>query len=475
MGIPSYFSFVIRNYSNILKNLNFFTHSDNKIHALLMDCNSIIYDSLRDMQEEKYSGEVETELIRRTINKIEGYIYSINPSKYVYITFDGEAPAAKVKQQRYRRVMSNVLNNGKDVFWDKNNITYGTPFMDKLNKQIYSYFQNKNYGMKLFVSCSDKFGEGEHKIMDFIRDFNMRNDNIVIYGLDSDLIMLSIFQSHLCKTIYVFREAPQFLLSSIPSSIVSKDEVYFVDIKLLMKHIVDELGDTDSHRAYDYVFFCFLLGNDFLPHIPCLNIRTNGFDILYNTYKRIFSKTTKYLVSRDFKIQWDNVKRLFKEIAKIEEKMVIEEYKNRKKFSRYKIDMSSEQGIDNYIGNIPCFFRYSEHYINPTEEFWETRYNKLIFKTKKEEDIINIVNDYKMGLQWVFNYYFTGKCSDLWYWKYSQGPLVKYISDMTTDDIEQIACNNKPIALGDYQLKNDEELTWEFKKYLWEGHLVNVV
>ena len=293
MGIPSYFSFIIRNYSNILKNMDFFTPSDNKIHALLMDCNSIIYDSLRDMQDEDFKGDIDKELISRTIKKIEYYIYLIKPSKYVYITFDGQAPTAKVKQQRYRRVLSNVLTKGKSVYWDKNNITFGTPFMENLNTEVYNYFKKRQYGMKIFISCSDEYGEGEHKLMDFIRDFNLKNDNVVIYGLDSDLIMLSIFQSHLCKSIYVFREAPQFLKSSIPSSIINKDEIYFVDIKLLMSYIVEELGDTDIHRAYDYVFFCFFLGNDFLPHIPCLNIRTNGFEILYNIYKTLFSNTDK--------------------------------------------------------------------------------------------------------------------------------------------------------------------------------------
>jgi len=474
MGIPSYFSFIIRNYSNILKNMDFFTPSDNKIHALLMDCNSIIYDSLRDMQDEDFKGDIDKELISRTIKKIEYYIYLIKPSKYVYITFDGQAPTAKVKQQRYRRVLSNVLTKGKSVYWDKNNITFGTPFMENLNTEVYNYFKKRQYGMKIFISCSDEYGEGEHKLMDFIRDFNLKNDNVVIYGLDSDLIMLSIFQSHLCKSIYVFREAPQFLKSSIPSSIINKDEIYFVDIKLLMSYIVEELGDTDIHRAYDYVFFCFFLGNDFLPHIPCLNIRTNGFEILYNIYKTLFSNTDKYLINKHFGIEWNNVKYIFNEIYKIEEKMMIEEYNNRKKFSRYRTDFSSEKGIDDYVQNIPCFFRYSEEYINPIEPYWETRYNKLILKTKDKNEIINIVNDYKNGLQWVFNYYITGKCNELWYWKYSQGPLVKDIRHMSDNIVEIITCNHPEIVLGKYELDDNENLSWEYKKYLWEGHIVSV-
>ena len=39
MGIPSYFSYIIRNYSNIIRK------DCNRVQLLLMDCNSIIYDS----------------------------------------------------------------------------------------------------------------------------------------------------------------------------------------------------------------------------------------------------------------------------------------------------------------------------------------------------------------------------------------------------------------------------------------------
>ena len=46
MGIPSYFSFIVKNYSNIIKNLSYFYDVNNQLDHLYMDCNSIIYDAV---------------------------------------------------------------------------------------------------------------------------------------------------------------------------------------------------------------------------------------------------------------------------------------------------------------------------------------------------------------------------------------------------------------------------------------------
>jgi 5'-3' exonuclease len=43
MGIPYYFSYLIKNHSLIISNIKFL---NNNIHNLFLDCNSLIYDSL---------------------------------------------------------------------------------------------------------------------------------------------------------------------------------------------------------------------------------------------------------------------------------------------------------------------------------------------------------------------------------------------------------------------------------------------
>ena len=158
MGIPSYFSFVVKNYPNILKNIEYF--KDKNIEVLGLDSNSIIYDSVSRIINE-YQGDddqsFENKIIDLVILKIEEYIRFIMPKDSVYIAFDGVPPLAKMKQQRIRRNKSNYLDYEKPK-WNRNKITPGTQFMSLLSARINMHFKGKEkqFNVKnIEVSCSD--------------------------------------------------------------------------------------------------------------------------------------------------------------------------------------------------------------------------------------------------------------------------------------------------------------------------------
>ena len=49
--------------------------------------------------------------------------------------------------------------------------------------------------MKVIVSGSDVPGEGEHKILEYMREYALNKESHCIYGCDADLIMLGLSTS----------------------------------------------------------------------------------------------------------------------------------------------------------------------------------------------------------------------------------------------------------------------------------------
>jgi 5'-3' exonuclease len=526
MGIPSYFSYIIKNYSNIISNLSKLHKNGVVVDNLFMDCNSIIYDVFNSLtEEEKGMTRIENILIERVVAKIESYIVLLKPSNSVFIAFDGVAPFAKMEQQRTRRYKSTYMSRYIDPLlrnspstnedggsWSTCTITPGTHFMNQLSESVREHFSQHVFAKQMrniLVSASDIPGEGEHKMFEYLRDHNDVTENIFVYGLDSDLIMLSIFHRELTKNIYVCREAPEFSKSvlDIPSS--SPSEMLFMDIGLLSHSILREMDCivSDSHRIYDYIILCFFLGNDFLPHFPSLNIRKSGIQILIETYRaKIGSSSDLFFISKETgNIQWRTLQIFIKELAKHEHSHILQEYFIRDKMSKYKYAQNTYEEREKMLSNTPILYRADELYICPQEKMWEHRYYRVLLEKERSrgDDVKQICLNYMEGLEWVYKYYTVG-CPN-WKWKYHYNyppllvDLLKYIPHLDTDFINSNDVNNKPfhpqvqltyvLPPNHYYLVTSRTRTfieshlshlslvnikfqWAFCRYFWESHIL---
>ena len=173
-------------------------------------------------------------------------------------------------------------------------------------------------------------GEGEHKIMDYIRrkrsdpnhDPNMRH---VIYGLDADLIMLSLATHephfkvlredvfaqdakhrgcHRCGQEGHIAAHCRGEARKEDAKPLQKKPFIFLDVPTLREYLNVELQTPgipfafDLERAIDdWVFLIFFVGNDFLPHLPSLEIREGAIDTLLKIWKRELPNMSGYVTN----------------------------------------------------------------------------------------------------------------------------------------------------------------------------------
>jgi len=525
MGIPSYFSHIVKEYRHIIKDMRTLRHVNN----FYLDSNSLIYDAVKNnpTYDKTKHKEYETELMDMVCAKIDFYVDTLQPRDCVFIAFDGVAPVAKLSQQRDRRYKSwytsqiqrDIEGSAYKESWNTSAITPGTEFMKKLNTHVTEYYEKKNRASasaptsapKYIVSSSMVSGEGEHKIFEYIRKYpeyhNSPDTTTLIYGLDADLIMLTLNHLHITnnKNMYLFRDTPEFI-KSIDSSLDANRD-YLLDIPELASAIVEYMHqqgvggsacvvkDTptptptptpdpmtlQTNRIKDYIFLCFLLGNDFLPHFPAVNIRTGGINILLNVYREIIGcDNTKFLTKSDSAthttntIQWKNFHEFVSHIAKSEDSLLMEEHKRRDKAEKrmgYQDQGKSQyhgrnernernnikstsalQQTDEVLGTdisqmdelltLPMKERSVEKYINPFQHDWEYRYYKSLFDMEITDDRRRQISvNYLEGLEWTYNYYITGCIDWRWCYKYHYAPLfkdlVKYIPHMNTTFLEK--------------------------------------
>jgi 5'-3' exonuclease len=327
----------------------------------------------------------------------------------------------------------------------------------------------------------------------------------VIYGLDADLIMLSINHLPCSENIYLFRETPEFIKSI--NAELEPNESYIMDIPELARIITLDMNNGEEltteqqkNRIYDYIFLCFFLGNDFMPHFPSVNIRTGGIDKMLNAYKATIGGTNENLTDGK-RIFWKNVRKMVQFLAENEEEFFKAETKLRDRKER--IPMANITPEDKYkqFDSIPLYDRALEKYINPYKENWQTRYYKTLFNVDIDEmRRKQICTNYLEGLEWTMKYYTTG-CPD-WRWCYNHNypplfcDLIHYIPYFDTEFIQDVkpqpvtelvqlcyvlpkqSLQLLPEKLYNSLMKNHSDwyntdctFVWAYCKYFWESHV----
>lgn len=519
MGIPSYFKKIIDDFPKVIQ-----TDKSNSIifDQIYLDFNCCIHGCSNDIKTEIINQDIlspsdfEKLLIQRVLNyitKIITYIKNTTELKLFYISIDGVPPRSKMVQQRNRRYMSAwkkqklirmmeknqsarnstipyIINCVKNE-WDSSAISPGTVFMKKLSiaiqEQIEQCLIPKYPHTKFTLSDSLEPGEGEFKIYQEIKRIRSSNESskILIYGLDADLIMLSLINQYhdhdheLTDDIYLLRE-PLYLKMQYP------DEFIFVSITELTTSIYATYSKdmSNCHTQRDlienYVAICFMLGNDFVPHISFLNFKEEGLETLIQTYKNVSNNRVsgdnllnQSNNSKTRSINYPFLSDIITSLAKMEDQKIINHvvnYNKKKPFIR-KIEFKSNKDVLNFyldkLERFPIFTnskamennhpqQHSNNNnglvtsstlsskIKPGLDGWHQRYYYHLFDTILGKEIQSICRCYLESLQFTLDYYFHGKYHHTWYYQYNYGPTLLDLSNSLMNIVVETTDTTKP-------------------------------
>ena len=478
MGVPGFFLWLWKTYKarNFVFTKNNIPDIDkiniNNIDYFLLDMNCMIhpicFETLKELNiDDKLDiNKLENKMISNVINYLEKTIILAAPKKGIFLAIDGVAPVAKMKQQRLRRYKSisdkelfdNIKKKHKKhipYFWSNSAITPGTNFMNKLTVQLSNWAKDfcknnpLNHNIEIIFSPGNVPGEGEHKLLQFIRN-NKTIYNYVVYGLDADLIFLMLSTG--LNTIYLMREGNN--MENKGSDIMN-----FVSLMTMKQCIIDSINNiinnnniiiNNNNIIDDFIFICYLMGNDFLPHIPALDIYNHAIDTLLETYVDTFISTNNYIINRNnsITINNDTFNMFLIKLASIEEQTIIESFgKKKKKFhcqstDPYDIEMHK---IDNLM------FKINDPIMLGCGSMldWKNRFYDYHYKVTPDEInefSQNMVNHYMIGLKWVTLYYFDKCPSWDWYYPFDHAPFLNEMIINIYDFNKVIFILSKPLS-----------------------------
>lgn len=529
MGIPGFFVDLLRRNRDVLV----LAKDAGAVQVVCIDANGTIYEAVRDIEKHEIDthkatnvwperlGDMTPEQAAKRVAPVVVASLArlptlVGATELLAVAFDGVAPAAKLDQQRQRRFGRLMLGaamqevgGGSGVScqgFDTTQITPATPFMQALMPLVRSQLRATAH-IPLRFSGSNEPGEGEHKLMDWIRSGAWVGKHVIVHGLDADLILLAMANGHHCGSLRLAREAPSFVRHIDES--LSPSATYVVQIPQLAKELGKSMGGGPELASTDYVFLMSMLGNDFMPHQPAISIRDGGIERLCKAYNLVRAEEPGFRVLRqhpDSEVwvpDWEQVQTLLSELASHEDKVMAKLAKRRRGFGSHAmipgtVPTDKLDELEAIWNRLPAVQNGAENWIDAGTEGWRGRYY--------EQGLGEIVDDpefpwspwleratenWLQGLQWVWEYY-TGPVPS-WTWQY-QGthppPLLQELARLgdygPVDKLAEWRGKSEPVsneeqlgrvlpargADGEWELEGLEVgLRWEYCRHAWEAEL----
>uniref|UniRef100_A0A8C4EAQ6 5'-3' exoribonuclease 1 n=1 Tax=Dicentrarchus labrax TaxID=13489 RepID=A0A8C4EAQ6_DICLA len=487
MGVPKFYRWISERYpclSEVVKE-----HQIPEFDNLYLDMNGIIHQCSHPNDEDVHFRISEEKIFADIFHYLEVLFRIIKPRKVFFMAVDGVAPRAKMNQQRGRRFRSakeaedkikKALDKGEvlptEARFDSNCITPGTDFMARLQEQLKYFVHNKLstdklwQNVRVYLSGHETPGEGEHKIMEFIRSENTMPDHNpntrhCLYGLDADLIMLGLTSHE--PNFSLLREEVRFGGKKSQKRITAPEETTFhlLHLSLMREYIDYEFSELRNHIGCDYdleriiddwILMGFLVGNDFIPHLPHLHISHDALPLLYKTYISVLPSLGGYL-NENGHLNLRTFEKYLEKLAEFDREHFSEVFVDLKwfeskvgnKYLNEAAGLAAEKEAASKDANKKEVSLTSSDKVTgegkgddeeEEDDMFETefrQYKRTYYMTKIGVDVVSDdflaqqAKCYVEGIQWILHYYYHGVQSWSWYYPYHYAPFLSDIRNIS--------------------------------------------